>query len=205
MNFMVVKTVITGFLRENSYIVHEKGGKHCYIIDPGQDSTEYEDYIDENNLKVKGILLTHHHYDHIGGVSTLKEVFSCPDYIGEEEGNYYTIKADFYIKDREELLLDSKSLKAILTKGHTQGSLCFLAQNEKICFTGDTVFNVDLGRTDLMGGSYLDMKNSIRNIVDKWEDDIVIYPGHGDSCLMEFVRSNNQEYLHIINEGNRGE
>ena len=204
MNFMIVKRIITGFLRENGYIVHEKGGKSCYIIDPGQDSHEYEEYTEENSLIVKGILLTHHHDDHMGAVSDLKVVFSFPDFIGYEEGNYYGIKADFYIKDGDMLKLDGKSLKAFLTKGHTAGSLCFYAEDEKICFTGDTVFNVDLGRTDLMGGSSGEMKNSIINIVDKWEDDIIIYPGHGDPCSMEYVRKNNEEYLYIIKK-ERGE
>ena len=70
---------------ENGYIVHEKKGDSCYIIDPGLNSIEYKEYIDSNSLKVKGILLTHHHDDHMGGVADLKEVFLCPVFIGEQE------------------------------------------------------------------------------------------------------------------------
>ncbi|MFA7544244.1 MAG: MBL fold metallo-hydrolase [Anaerovoracaceae bacterium] len=202
---MVVKRIITGFLMENGYIVHEKKGDSCYIIDPGLNSIEYKEYIDSNSLKVKGILLTHHHDDHMGGVADLKEVFLCPVFIGEQEGSFYGVKADFYIRDKEDLKLNGKSLKALLTKGHTAGSLCFFAEAERLCFTGDTVFNVDLGRTDLKGGSYEDMKNSIINIVDKWDDSTEIYPGHGDPCSMEFVRGNNFEYIHILKEGKRRE
>ena len=69
---------------------------------------------------------------------------------------------------------------------------------DKVCFTGDTIFNVDLGRTDLKDGSYGEMVWSIRNVVDKWPNDITIYPGHGDPATMKRVRAINLEFLDII-------
>ena len=74
-----------------------------------------------------------------------------------------------------------------------------MAARDRICFTGDTIFNVDLGRTDLDDGSYEEMVSSIMNVIDKWENDITIYPGHGDPATMKKVRKINLEFLEIVN------
>ena len=80
----------------------------------------------------------------------------------------------------------------------SKGGVCFYSEQSKLAFTGDTIFNVDLGRTDLADGSPSDMENSIRNIINLWSNEITIYPGHGDSCNMKYVRKYDQEFLDIV-------
>lgn len=76
-----------------------------------------------------------------------------------------------------------------------------MAEKSRVCFTGDTIFDTDLGRTDLEGGSEPDMRDSICNVVDKWENDIMIYPGHDDGCTMKKVRIYNSEFI-ALRDGN---
>lgn len=96
--------------------------------------------------------------------------------------------------------LEGEEIRVIHTPGHTGGSVCFMSEKSKVCFTGDTIFNVDLGRTDLEGGSEEEMIDSILNIIDKWPNDIMIYPGHGDGCTMKKARQINTEFNDIVNK-----
>lgn len=102
------------------------------------------------------------------------------------------------MEDGDLLDLDGELIKVINTPGHTKGSVCFYSEKSKLAFTGDTIFDIDIGRVDLEGGCEADMIDSILNKVDKWENDITIYPGHGDSCTMKKVREKNDEFLYII-------
>ena len=90
-------------------------------------------------------------------------------------------------------------LVVIHTPGHTKGGICLMAERDRVCFTGDTIFNADLGRTDLNDGSYEEMADSILNVVNKWGNDLTIYPGHGDPATMKTVRKINLEFLEIVN------
>jgi hydroxyacylglutathione hydrolase len=143
--------------------------------------------------------LTHHHHDHVGGVDIIKEATGCTVYIHKADGNSYKKEAEL-LESGDTLYLGNEKIKVINTPGHTKGSVCYYSEKSKVAFTGDTIFDVDLGRTDLAGGSPQEMENSILNIISLWSDEITIYPGHGDSCSMKFVRENNHEYLDIVNQ-----
>ena len=86
------------------------------------------------------------------------------------------------------------------TPGHTGGSVCFYSEKSGIAFTGDTIFDIDIGRMDLPGGSTEDMRSSLLNVVNKWGNEIIIYPGHGDPSSMKRVREINHEFLEMIRE-----
>ena len=103
----------------------------------------------------------------------------------------------------EGLALGDERFSVQHTPGHTKGSVCFLFRKSRACFTGDTVFNVDLGRTDLEDGSFEEMCESILQVADHWAGDITIYPGHGDSCTMKTVRRINQEFIDIVAKAGR--
>jgi glyoxylase-like metal-dependent hydrolase (beta-lactamase superfamily II) len=150
-----------------------------------------------------GILLTHHHYDHVGGVQKIKASADCPVYIHKDDADAYKGTADVLLSGGERIALPGEDLLVLHTPGHTRGGVCFHSEKSKVCFTGDTIFNVDLGRTDLGDGSAADMERSIRETVSKWPNDTVIYPGHGDPCNMKFVRVHNGEYLDIMGERDR--
>lgn len=187
-------------LESNGYVIYQNDGGCCFIIDPGYSPGKFADYVIDHGLKLKGILLTHHHYDHVGAVKKLKADFDCPVYLHFRDCDMYKGNVDVYMKDGDVLDLEGERIKVINTPGHTEGSVCFYSEKSRLAFTGDTIFNVDLGRTDLNDGSQEEMENSIMNIIDKWENDIMIYPGHGDGCTMKTVRKINREFLDIVNK-----
>ena len=131
------------------------------------------------------------------------DVLDCPVYMHEADACSYRGRVDSELKGGDVLDLDGEILEIMSTPGHTKGSICIMSEKSRVCFTGDTVFDTDLGRTDLEGGSEEEMKSSIRNIVDKWDNDIHIYPGHDDGCTMKQVRKYNTEFIAITEGRNR--
>ena len=198
----------------------------CFIIDPGYDPGKIFKYIKNENLSPEGIILTHHHVDHSGYADRVRKELDCPIMIHREDADRFKEGADIFLEDGDVLTLckgnqDCKGksdsigsgdscakgnkrgtvkLTVLHTPGHTRGGICLMAARDRICFTGDTIFNVDLGRTDLDDGSYEEMVSSIMNVIDKWENDITIYPGHGDPATMKKVRKINLEFLEIVND-----
>lgn len=195
---MKIKRLIGGGLESNGYIVYQKEGGDCYVIDPGYNPEKFIKAMKENKLNIIGILLTHHHHDHVGGVRKIRDLKNCPVYIHKADADMLRDEADVLLEGRERLLLDGEVMDVLHTPGHTGGSVCFHSEKSRLVFTGDTIFNVDLGRTDLKGGSARDMEASMRDVVNLWENDIMIYPGHGDPCNMKFVRKVNKEFIDII-------
>lgn len=194
---MKIKRFVIGLLDANGYIIYQNPGASCYIIDPGGKADFFLDAIVKLDLKCKGILLTHHHSDHVGGVDKIHKALDCPVYIHREDMDMYKRQATS-MEDKDTFDLDGETIIVLHTPGHTKGSVCFYSDKSKLAFTGDTIFNVDLGRTDLVDGDETQMEDSIVNLIDRWSNEITIYPGHGDSCTMKKVRSINREYLDII-------
>lgn len=196
---MKIKRLIGVNLESNGYVIYDKEQGECFVVDPGYNGEKFLKIIDDFGLKMKGILLTHHHYDHVGGVDKIREKTDCPVYIHRADSDMYKKQATILLEDGDVLLLGQEEIKVIHTPGHTKGGVCYYSEQSKLAFTGDTIFNVDLGRTDLSDGSSYEMENSIKKIIDLWSNEITIYPGHGDSCNMKYVRKYNQEFLDIVN------
>lgn len=197
-----IRRIIGGNLMANGYIVSSPGGK-CFIIDPGYNAREYVTYINERELKPEGIILTHDHYDHTGVSDQLSKELECMVYMHRKDADGYRGRVDVFLDGGEHLAIDDEICEVIHTPGHTRGGICLMFEDDKACFTGDTIFNVDLGRTDLDGGSEQEMIRSITEVIDKWPNDIRIYPGHGDDCTMKTVRKINIEFLDIVDKGRR--
>ncbi|MBQ9931303.1 MAG: MBL fold metallo-hydrolase [Firmicutes bacterium] len=195
---MKIKRIVTGMLEENGYIIYDKEGGESWVVDPGENPRKFIKKIQELDLTVKGILLTHHHSDHTGAVGGLRDQFDCPVYIHWGDEAMYKKPVDKLLSHGDTLALGEEVLTVLHTPGHTEGSVCFYAEKSRVSFTGDTIFNVDLGRTDLKDGDPYMMETSIRDIISKWENDFTIYPGHGDPANMKFVRSKNQEFLDLL-------
>jgi hydroxyacylglutathione hydrolase len=195
---MKIKRIVGGNIDSNGYIIFNCEGGDGYIIDPGYNPDKFLKLIKELDITLLGIILTHHHYDHVGGVDKIRKTTGCKVYMQRQDADVYKGEVDILLEHGDRLLLGDESILILNTPGHTRGSICLYAEKSKIVFTGDTIFNVDLGRTDLAGGSYDEMKRSIKEIIDQWANDITIYPGHGDSATMKYVRSYNLEYIEIM-------
>jgi len=195
---MKIKRLVGGNLESNGYVIFDMEQGECFIIDPGYNGEKFLKIMDDLGLALKGILLTHHHYDHVGGVDKIKGTTGCAVYIHRADSDKYKKQVDVLLENGDKLMLGNEEIRVIHTPGHTRGSVCYYSDQSKLAFTGDTIFNVDLGRTDLADGSPTDMEYSIRDIIDLWNNDITIYPGHGDSCNMKYVRKYNQEFLDIV-------
>ncbi|MBI5699557.1 MBL fold metallo-hydrolase [Candidatus Saganbacteria bacterium] len=167
---MNIKTIKVGELRTNCYIVSDD--KEALVIDPGFEIEKIAPEI--AGLKVKAIVLTHGHYDHVTEAFGL----GAPIWIGEKD-EFMLLhstgkKADRPLKDGEML----QGFKIILTPGHTPGGICLYNEKEKVIFTGDTLFAGDHGRTDLPGGSESEILSSLKKLLDL-PPETRVYPGHG--------------------------
>ncbi|MBQ4129528.1 MAG: MBL fold metallo-hydrolase [Ruminococcus sp.] len=183
--------LVLGQLENNTYILKDEDSHEIAVIDPSVDSNELFSYIDENGKNLKYILLTHGHFDHIGGVCELVKRYNAQVCISKLELdllnnpslngafahdlNINEIKVDIELSDNDVLKLGENEIKFISTPGHTAGSGCFII-NEWL-FTGDTLFCQSIGRTDFETSSMSDMKNSLKKLRDL-DGDFVVFPGH---------------------------
>lgn len=194
-----IKKIIVGPVRTNCYVVYRKENKNAVIVDPGDDAFEIERLITVNNLKPQAILLTHGHCDHIMAVSSLRDRYGIKVYIHEEEkkildswynlsqmiaGEKVSLKADVYCKDNQVINLGDMSFKLIYTPGHTIGSCCYYMEDDKVLFSGDTLFYHSHGRTDFPTGSQSSIIRSITEKLLKLPDDVTVYPGHEEETTI---------------------
>lgn len=196
--FMKIKRLVGGSLESNGYIISRIRGGSCYVIDPGYEPKRFIAYIAEQGLAMQGVILTHHHYDHVGGAEKLRDYFECPVMMHEQDAFVYRQPVDRLLADGDEIDLDGETLRVYHTPGHTRGSICMLSEKSKVVFTGDTIFDTDLGRTDLADSSPQDMIRSCKAVIDKWSNDYTIYPGHDGAATMKQVRQYNQEFLDCL-------
>ena len=183
---MKIQTFNVGMLSTNCYVVNCPKTQEAIIIDPGLETlSEAEQivrYMNKSTLKVKFIVNTHGHSDHISGNSLLKKKYSVPVCIHAYDAHFLTglgentQPANILLEDEELLKFGKVTLKIMHTPGHTPGSISLV--EEKLVFTGDTLFAGGIGRTDLPGGSDLDMRLSLEKLL-RLPEYYVVYPGHG--------------------------
>ena len=195
---MIIKAIPAGIYDANCYIVMDEKTKDAVVLDPGGDGEMLERAIKDMGANVKSILLTHGHMDHVGGVEYLSDKLNVPFYISKideeymEKDNYVfgSIRnANGYLEDGNELSFGSLNIKVIATPGHTKGGLCFLIEDK--LFTGDTLFQGSIGRTDFIGGSFPEIINSIKTKLLPLGDEIEVYPGHGPKSSIGYEKRYN--------------
>lgn len=191
-----------GSIMSNGYIVYVSGSEDAYIIDPGFNARRFIDFINARRLRLKGVLLTHHHYDHTDAAEKIINEFGCEAYIHEADAPYLKFPVTPF-KDGQKFTLPGIDAVAVNTPGHTKGGVIYCFSTGDY-FTGDTIFDTDIGRTDLSDGQPYGMARSIQNIIEKWPDDIRIHPGHGGDSTMGEVRKNNREYIFALTVDTRG-
>jgi glyoxylase-like metal-dependent hydrolase (beta-lactamase superfamily II) len=174
---MTIKQLKTGF--DNfSYIVYCLDKKDALIVDPSYDASKAINFIKQNNLNLKYVIITHYHLDHTKDIASIKKAIASVKIIASElDGKKLNEKVDLFVKDKQKLKLGKIDLQFILTPGHTPGGICILVDN-KALITGDTLFIGDCGRTDLPGGNINQMFKSLQEKIKPLPDNIIVYPGH---------------------------
>ena len=200
---MKIKTFVFNTLYENTYVVYDES-KEAFIIDPGcyetYEQKELAKFIEEEELIPVAILNTHCHIDHVLGNSWVKHQYHIPVWIPQLETevlstmkvmapgwgitNYQSIEHDRLLSEGEILELKHTKLKCILAPGHSVGHFMFYCKEYDALFAGDVIFRESIGRTDIPGGNYTDLENSIKTKVYKLPPHTVIYPGHGETTTV---------------------
>lgn len=184
----------TGMLPTNTYVLYDTETKKCVVIDPAYDANKVVDFIEENTLDLQGILLTHGHFDHCGGVERVLqhksvEVYgsSLDAYIAQNASkNQWRAHAKDctitnFVEKLSKFNVGDFEFEVIETPGHTEGSLCYLIDG--FMFSGDTLFDGCVGRTDLPGGDGTKMMQSLRAL-KKLSFDYVVLPGHENTTTL---------------------
>jgi glyoxylase-like metal-dependent hydrolase (beta-lactamase superfamily II) len=203
---MIIKSFHTGPLAVNCYVVTDDETKKTFIVDPGGYNKVMVNYIKDNNLIVEYIILTHGHGDHIGGVPDLMKDFpgaKLAIHINDRPlienanlnmstmvfGYPVSFSADQYLADGETLSVGNMELKLFHTPGHSPGGMCILVEN--VLFSGDTLFEQSIGRTDFPGSSYPEIKRSIHEKLFTLPDDTRVLPGHMGPTTIGSEKENN--------------
>ena len=200
-----IHKITAGPFQENGYIVHSEGNSNCFIIDPGDNPEQFIHTIEENGLTPMAIINTHGHIDHVHAVQPIKNHFSIPFYIHQEEifivDHYPTgcsmygmipndkPEVDRWLNEESELELGVYKIKIVHTPGHTPGGLCYIINGD--IFTGDTLFKGSIGRTDFPGGDFNTLMQSLKKLINEIPGETKVHSGHGFSTTMEEeIRSN---------------
>lgn len=193
---MNIHTISCAPLETNCYILWSEG--EGVIIDPGMDTAEIIEFIENENITVKYILLTHGHFDHCSGLGALKKAFDVPIALNKDDLLYvadakqhamlYGIKVpeiplpETFIEDGDVFTFGDCALRTIATPGHSPGGVCFLYDNH--LFAGDTLFHRSIGRTDLPGGNHQQLLHSIMTKLYTLPPETIVYCGHGETTTI---------------------
>lgn len=204
---MIVKQFFAGPINANNYLLVDETTKDAVLIDCSELKEEILETIKELGAKVKHILLTHGHFDHVMGVNEMKKYLGCDVLIHENDVEWLSHinealpmfglppadipQYDGIFSEGDIIKLGNTDIKIIHTSGHTQGSVCFLVEDK--LFSGDTLFKEAVGRVDLPGGSWKDLQDSIINKLFKLDNDTIVYPGHGDATSIRYEKEFNRE------------
>ena len=204
---------------ENTYVIWDESCGECAIIDPGMSDTNEEEklksFVKNNSLKVKYLINTHCHIDHVLGVTFTKKEYN-PVYLipekdlllfenAETQAKMFDVKInklpapDKYLSESENITLGSESIINLFTPGHTPGEFSLYSKESKFCITGDVLFKESIGRTDLLGGDYDTIINSIKSKLFTLPDEVVIYPGHGEESTIGYEKQHNPFLIGTFN------
>uniref|UniRef100_A0A832D029 MBL fold metallo-hydrolase n=1 Tax=Ignavibacterium album TaxID=591197 RepID=A0A832D029_9BACT len=202
---------------ENTYLVWDDLTKEAAVIDPGcyddYEKDELNSFIEQEKLNLTLMLNTHCHIDHVLGVPFIKENYN-PKYLIPEkdlplhqnavsQGQMFGFELeplpepDEFLSEDKLIQIGNEELKPFFTPGHTAGEYCFYSEKNKICITGDVLFHQSIGRTDLWGGDYDTLIESIRNKLLTLPDDTKIFPGHGIESTIGIERKQNPFLINL--------
>jgi glyoxylase-like metal-dependent hydrolase (beta-lactamase superfamily II) len=192
---MIQKGLTVGLLEVNCYILGDEQTKEAVVIDPGGDEDEILEVLKYNNFRLKLIIDTHGHFDHVDANQPLKDATGAQIAIHEADaqmldkpsaeamfftGNRLrTSQADILLKENDILTFGQYRLKVLHTPGHTPGGISLVLEDHTYVYVGDLLFAGSIGRTDFPGGSYDALINAVKTKIFPLGDNYTVYPGHG--------------------------
>lgn len=201
---MIVEKLVVGPFASNCYIVGSQSNREGMIIDPGDEAKRILKKVKELELDIKLIVLTHGHIDHIGALKEVREATGAEVAVHDDDaksfkeqplgkifGLFYPTPPppDRLLKGGNSIDIGNLHFLVLHTPGHTSGGICLLG--EGVVFSGDTLFNYGIGRSDLPGGSYSQLMNSLQTKLMTLPDDTIVYPGHGPETTIGAERQGN--------------
>ena len=200
-----IKTFVVNPLQENCYIVSDES-KECVIIDCGaffeEERNAIVDYIRHQELKPIHLLCTHAHFDHVFGAGTIYQHFGLKPEMHHDDEFLYLVTNEqttammgasinlqvppvgAFLNDGDIIRFGNHQLKVLHVPGHSPGGVLFYCEEEKVAFSGDTLFRMSVGRTDLQRGSWTELMNSMHRTVAKLPEDTIVYTGHGPKTII---------------------
>ncbi len=204
---MILEMLTVGPFQENCYVVGEEASGTGVIVDPGDEATRIALAVEQTNLEITQILITHAHIDHVGAVAALVDEYSCPVLMhAEAEPMLGQLPAqammmglrfgkvpavDRHIEDEETIKVGDLQLRSLYTPGHAPGHIAFYIESQGLLFSGDALFAGSVGRVDLPGGSMEILMQSIEERLLTLPDETRVYPGHGPATTIGNERVHN--------------
>lgn len=216
---MIVKRFTFNILNVNTYVLIDEKTNEAIVIDPGCQSAEeretFKDYIISNNLKIKRVIDTHLHFDHIYGQRFVEETFGVGAEACKKDitflNHYQDLLVMFnmpmddealplkgYLVDGDVVEVGSIRLNVLQVPGHSPGGLAFYEEKEHCAFVGDTILEGGIGRTDMHRGNYDTLVKSIKEKLLPLPDDTMLYSGHGEPATLGHEKETNPEIIKII-------
>ena len=202
-----------GLVQENCFLVRPEGGERAVIVDPGDEAPRLLQAIEDAGVTLDAILLTHTHFDHVGAVAPLARATGAPVYCPRIEvpvlqdvmayvpwpgfGPYESWDPEETVQGGETLELAGLTLDVIFTPGHSPGHVTYAVRGEGALFSGDVLFQSSVGRTDLPGGDGPTLMRSIASLLERFDDDTVVFPGHMGVTTLGRERASNPFVLQL--------
>ena len=204
---MRIKKFVIGMVGTNCYVVYNENTKECFVVDPAAPSAPLVEFIQTEGLQLQGILLTHGHFDHIMGLSDVMEDVKVPVYVEEAdlpmmtdgESNLsstyvrggYRFEEAVPVSDGQQLEIAGFQFRVIHTPGHTPGGCCYYMEQEGVLFSGDTLFQTSVGRSDFPGGSASALVRSVKEKLLVLPEETHVYPGHMEETTIGYEKLHN--------------
>ena len=204
---MDVRMFTVGMVQENCYLFRREGSDRALIVDPGDEAPRLLSAIEQLGVQLDAILLTHTHFDHIGAVAPVAEATGAEVWVPEVEkvvladinsfvpwpgfGPFESYEAEHTLRGGEKLELGGFEIDVLSTPGHSPGHVTFSVPDQAAVFSGDVLFQGSVGRTDLPGGDWDTLLESIRGLVDSLPPETTVYPGHMGITTLGAERATN--------------